>query len=98
VVLAGSTARRGASETFPAGYRALRDKLLANGQMIDDGSSELYRFVTDVVFSSASAAASIIAARSASGPLEWKLESTGQTYRDWRAARLDLSPALSPSA
>jgi hypothetical protein len=98
VVLAGSTARRGASETFPAGYRALRDKLLANGQLAEDGSPDLYRFATDVAFSSPSAAASIIAARSAGGPLEWKLEGTGQTYRDWRAARLDLSPALSPFA
>lgn len=98
VVLAGSTARRGGSETFPAGYRALRDKLLAGGQLTDDSSPELYRFATDVVFSSASAAASIIAARSAGGPLEWKLETSGQTYRDWRAARLDLSPALPPSA
>jgi hypothetical protein len=98
VVLAGSTARRGGSETFPAGYRALRDKLLANGQLAENSSSELYRFVTDVVFSSSSAAASIIAARSAGGPLEWKLESTGQTYRDWRAARLDLSPVVPPPA
>lgn len=98
VVLAGSTARRGGSETFPAGYRALRDKLFASGQMIEDASTELYRFATDVVFSSASAAASIIAARSAGGPLEWKLEGTGQTYRDWRAARLGLSPALPPIA
>jgi len=24
----------------------------------------------------------------ASGPLEWKVSTTGQTYRDWRAARL----------
>lgn len=31
VVLSGSTARRGATETFPAGYRALRDQLLAEG-------------------------------------------------------------------
>jgi hypothetical protein len=98
IVLAGSTARRGATETFPAGYRALRDKLLADKQLAEDGSPELYRFATDVVFSSASAAASIVAARSAGGPLEWKLDGTGQTYRDWRAARLDLSPALTLSA
>src|SRR3569623_1248927 len=97
VVLAGSTARRGGSETFPAGYRALRDKLLAADQMTEDSSPQLSRFVTDVIFSSASAAASIVAARSAGGPLEWRLEGTGQTYRDWRAARLDLSPALHPT-
>jgi hypothetical protein len=49
----------------------------------------LYRFATDVAFASPSAAASVVAARSASGPREWKLRRTGQLYRDWRAARLD---------
>lgn len=90
VVLAGSTARRTPSGTFPAGYAVLRAKLLANGQMVDASSPDLYSFAADVVFSSPSAAASIVAARSASGPLEWKLD-TGQNYRDWRLA--GLSPA-----
>jgi len=45
-------------------------------------------FTTDVTFASPSAAASIVAARSASGPREWKVRGTGQTYRDWRAVRL----------
>jgi hypothetical protein len=88
VVLAGSTARKGQSDTFPAGYLALRDKLIADGQLIDDPSASTYRFAVDVQFSSPSAAASIIAARSASGPLEWKISGSGQNYRDWRAARL----------
>ena len=89
-MLAGSTARKSPSSTFPPGYKVLRDKLLASGQLLDEPSSDLYRFVADVVFSSASAAASIIAARSASGPIEWKLETSGQSYRDWRAEGLDL--------
>ena len=92
VVLAGSTARKGASGTFPAGYAVLRDKLLASGQLLDEPSSDLHRFTADVVFSSPSAAASIVAARSASGPIEWKLESSGQSYRDWGAAGLDVLP------
>lgn len=95
VVLAGSRARRTPSGTFPAGYRALRDKLVASGQLVDGPTSDAYRFATDVAFSSPSAAASIVAARSASGPLEWKLQSGGQSYRDWRAAALGgLSPAV----
>ncbi|MBI4924122.1 MAG: GIY-YIG nuclease family protein [Devosia nanyangense] len=88
VVLAGSMARKRQSETFPAGYRALRDKLVADGQLVDGPSAELLTFATDVVFTSPSAAASIVAARSASGPLEWKIGETATTYRDWRAARL----------
>jgi hypothetical protein len=30
----------------------------------------------------------VVAARSATGPREWKLSGTGQTYRDWRAEAL----------
>ncbi len=45
-------------------------------------------FAADMAFASPSAAASIVAARSASGPREWKVAGTGQSYRDWRAERL----------
>jgi hypothetical protein len=86
VVLAGSTARKGETGTFPAGYRALRDELLREGRLIDDG--EQYRFVRDVPFTSPSAAAAIVAGRSATGPGEWKLEGSGTSYRDWKAAEL----------
>jgi hypothetical protein len=88
VVLAGSTARRTPSGTFPAGYKSLRERLRAAGQLVDSTSPDHYRFATDVVFSSPSAAASIVSARSASGPIEWKIEGSGQAYRDWRAATL----------
>ena len=89
VVLAGSTARRRTSDTFPAGYHALREKLIADRQLVDGPSADLLSFAVDVTFSSPSAAASIVAARSASGPLEWKLGDTSTSYRDWRAARLE---------
>ncbi|HWA18325.1 MAG TPA: GIY-YIG nuclease family protein [Devosia sp.] len=88
VVLAGSTARRLPSGTFPAGYRALRDRFIEGGQLTDAPSPDLMNFATDVTFTSPSAAASIVAARSASGPIEWKLEGSGQSYRDWKAASL----------
>ena len=70
IVLAGSTARRRPSDTFPAGDRALREKLITDRQLVDGPSAELLSFAADVVFTSPSAAASIVAARSASGPLE----------------------------
>jgi len=88
VVLAGSTARRAGTETFPLGYRALRDQLVHDGRLVETPDPDLYRFATDLAFSSPSAAASVVAARSASGPREWKLRGTGQTYRDWRAEKL----------
>jgi hypothetical protein len=78
VVLAGSTARRQGTETFPLGYQALRDQLVQDGHLVDGPSPELYRFAADVQFASPSAAASIVAARSASGPREWKAKGSGQ--------------------
>jgi hypothetical protein len=88
VVLAGSTARKAGTETFPAGYQAHRDQLIQDGRLVEGPAPELYRFATDVAFGSPSAAASIVAARSASGPREWKVRGTEQVYRDWRAKRL----------
>ena len=89
VVLAGSTARRTPTGTFPPGYLALRDQLVADGKLAGESSQELYTFTADVAFSSPSAAASIVAARSASGPREWRVTDSGQPYGDWKAARLD---------
>jgi hypothetical protein len=48
----------------------------------------LLTFATDVVLASPSAAAAIVAGRSGSGPIEWKIAETEQSYRDWRAATL----------
>jgi hypothetical protein len=89
VVLAGSTAKAATSATFQAGYRALRDRLLTDGSLLPSASAELLVFASDVVFASPSAAAAVVAGRSASGPIEWKIAETGQTYRDWRAATLE---------
>ncbi|MEO6012871.1 MAG: DUF4357 domain-containing protein [Devosia sp.] len=91
VIFAGSTARQAASGTFPAGYAALRDKLIASEQLVQGPSPELLAFASDVTFSSPSAAASIVSGRSASGPLEWKIQPQGLCYRDWRAANLQLA-------
>lgn len=81
--------QNGQTETFPAGYLALRDQLVAEQKLIEGQTPELYTFVTNVAFTSPSAAASIVAARSASGPREWKLKSTSQMYKDWKAAGLE---------
>ena len=88
VVLAGSTAKSAMSGAFQAGYRALRDRLIADGSVVAGSSDDLLAFAADVVFASPSAAAAVVAGRSASGPLEWKVAETGQAYRDWRAGTL----------
>jgi len=88
VVLAGSTARRGSTGTFPEGYRVMREGLVSDGRLTGAEAAGFYRFAADVVFSSPSAAAAIVAGRSASGPFEWKLETNGTPYRDWKSAQL----------
>jgi hypothetical protein len=88
VVMAGSTVRRTPSGTFPAGYLALRDQLVAGGKLIAGQTPDLYTFTVDVAFTSPSTAASVVAARSASGPREWKVEGTGQMYKDWKDSAL----------
>lgn len=88
IVLSGSTARMGGTETFPAGYRALRDQLVEDGRLVTVSGSGVYRFAQEVAFASPSAAAAVIAGRSASGPLEWEVEGSRQLYCDWRARLL----------
>jgi len=51
-------------------YHLLKDQLLSLGRIKKQGTKLV--FVEDYVFDSASAAASIVLARSASGPYEWK--------------------------
>jgi hypothetical protein len=89
VVLAGSMAKASTSATFQAGYRSLRERLMSGESLVPGPSPDVLKFATDVVFASPSAAAAIVAGRSASGPIEWKVAETGQSYRDWRAATLE---------
>ena len=88
VVLAGSTARRDGTDAFPPGYRSFRDQLVRDGKLVEQPAQEYYRFAADVAFPSPTAAAAVVLARNASGPQEWKLRGTGQTYKVWRAAKL----------
>ncbi len=87
IVLAEAIARKEGTPTFPETYRVLRDQLVKDGKLVDGPESGLYRFAVDVPFLSPSAAASVVSARSASGPREWKLRGTSQTYKAWRSAR-----------
>jgi hypothetical protein len=89
IVFARSTARRQGTPAFPEGYRILRDQLVRDGKLVVGTDAANYHFATDIVFSSPSAAAAVVTARSASGPMEWKLRRSGQTYRDWRNAQLE---------
>lgn len=54
------------------GARDLRDSLIEDGTLVLRDSLYLYVFQRDYVFHSASLAASVILARAASGPEEWR--------------------------
>jgi uncharacterized protein DUF4357 len=56
----------------------LRQELVGNGVMVADGAG--YRFSQDYVFSSPSAAATVILGRSANGRTEWK-DAQGRTLK-----------------
>lgn len=88
IVLAGSTARREISPAQQPSYRLQTEQLLKDGKLVDDDNPASYRFASDIGFSSPSTAAAIILGRSASGPREWKLTGSSQTYRDWRMTKL----------
>ncbi len=73
LVLKGSTAIKQNAPNFEHhNYKKLKDKLLEIGRLKEDGQYLI--FTDDYEFSSSSAAAAVILARSASGPSEWKDE------------------------
>ena len=51
-------------------YRDLRDRLVSERHLVRDG--DVYVFIRDYLFNSPSAATTVILARAASGPEEWR--------------------------
>lgn len=87
VVLRGSTARRQGVESWTS-YRALRDQLVAEGKLVDGPDPNYYVFAEDVAFASPSAGAAVVAGRNTNGRRHGKLQAAGQSYEEWREARL----------
>lgn len=87
IVFKGAIARRHGVDSWAA-YRSLREQLEADGRLEPTDDPDTLRFTVDVPFKSPSAAAVSVLARNAPGPLAWKVEGTGQTYKDWAEARL----------
>jgi hypothetical protein len=87
VVFKGSTARVKGTPSWD-GYVSLRESLVAEGKLVSSDDPELYLFAESVPFRSPSAAAAIVAAANQSGPLVWKAQGTGQTYREWEESRV----------
>ncbi|MDR3044899.1 MAG: GIY-YIG nuclease family protein [Desulfovibrio sp.] len=93
IVLEGSTARRrwigkGTEET---GYARLHSQLLDTGVLDEHGDRCV--FAKSYAFRSPSAAAAVVVGRNSNGTTSWKLESTGETYKEWEARQLAQVPA-----
>lgn len=90
VVLAGSTARARENPSWTS-YRELRRQLVEEGKLVPSDDPEFLVFSENVPFASPSAAASVIYGGNRNGPKTWRLEETGQSYRDWREDQLEAA-------
>ncbi len=68
VVLKGSEIAESTTQSFPKGFKKLRDKLIEDQVVVNN------RFEKDYLFSSPSAAAAVVMGRSANGLTEWVSE------------------------
>lgn len=87
-VLEGSSARAGWIGVED-GYRRLREKLEQEGTLVPAIDGKLTVFTRNQVFASPSAAAAIVAGRSANGRTAWRIQSTGVTYGDWQNQQIE---------
>ena len=83
-VLEGSQARHAWTGVEVHGYTALRKKLEKDGTLVIEDSGVGMRFAHDQVFASPSAAAAVVAGRSANGRNEWKVPGSGLAYGVWQ--------------
>ncbi len=93
VVLKGSTARLDgtASWTQYPVYKTLRERLRSDQKLLEGDQPNILTFAEDVAFDSPSAAATVVYAGNANGRTSWKVQTTGQTYKDWQASQIDPS-------
>ena len=89
VVLEGATALRRETPGIPESVSRRRTELIKQGIFVDASQPQLYQFLQDVSFASPSGASAAMAGRSDNGRTTWKVVPTGQTYADWRSARLE---------
>ncbi len=87
VVEQGSQASADDTGSFTAAHSRKRDELLQSGALTRDSKKGHYVFTIPTAFSSASLAATIIAARNSNGNTCWRAEGTGQPLGKWLANR-----------
>ncbi|MAT64230.1 MAG: methionine sulfoxide reductase [Gammaproteobacteria bacterium] len=88
VVQAGSQARHAwESKLAEHSYATLFQELVTTGVLREEG--EVRVFSDNYAFRSPSAAAAVVNGRPANGTLEWKLQGSGRTYKEWEAEKLE---------
>ena len=88
VVLAKSIARVRETKSIDEGTRKRRARLVKNRVLVKSENGEHYIFKRNAAFPSSSSAASVVYGGSMGGPMNWKRESDGLTYKKWREERL----------
>ncbi|WP_243073824.1 GIY-YIG nuclease family protein [Microbacterium sp. SS28] len=93
-VLQGSTARADWVGTHRhPGYQRQHVALLSDGTLLREAGT-LARFTQDVVFSSPSAAAAVVAGRSANGRTSWIDTANGVNFGDWQSRGISDQTSL----
>lgn len=87
VVLTDSQCIKQVQNSFPEGYKKLREKLIETNVLVDRGDILIFR--ENAIFSSISAAAAVILGRSAAGPIEW-VDESGLTYKQTQQQKFSV--------
>lgn len=70
-------------------YSQLHAQLKRAGILCENGDHSV--FTENYAFQSPSAAAAVINGRPANGTIEWRLDGTGETYKDWESRNLGIA-------
>lgn len=89
-ILKDSTARRDWTG-IAGGYENLRTRLEQDGAIGKNLNKKIAYFTKNQVFASPSAAAAVVAGRSANGRTSWIAPSTGLTFGDWQNQGTELA-------
>lgn len=88
-VLEGSAARLTWTGSSSHSYAPLRKKLEKDGTIVQTPDGSKQRFTRNHVFASPSAAAAVVAGRSANGRTSWLVQNSQMTYGQWETKGID---------
>lgn len=95
VVEKGSLCKKEWTNSQHQSYCNLHDELRKAGMLQESGPHLV--FMENYAFKSPSAAASVVLARTASGPIEWKVAGSKKTYGEWEAEKLNPEQGDAPA-